>query len=67
MTTERWRYIEWDDGKQGAQLFDRESDPREYVNLASDAKHEKVLEEMKARMKKNWPQRVTGGEAKPKK
>jgi arylsulfatase A-like enzyme len=63
VTTERWRYIEWDDGKQGAQLFDRENDPHESVNLAADPKHETVLEEMKARMRKNWPVRVSGGVA----
>jgi iduronate 2-sulfatase len=61
VTTERWRYIEWDGGKQGVQLFDRETDPREYVNLADDPKHAKVLEEMKALARKNWPVPVTGG------
>jgi uncharacterized sulfatase len=67
VTTERWRYIEWDDGKQGVQLYDRETDPHEYVNVASDPGHEKVVEELKARMKRNWPVRVTGGEAPAKK
>ncbi len=66
-TTERWRYIEWDDGKAGTQLYDRESDPREYVNLAADPKHEKTVEEMKALVKKNWPVRVHGGQAPEKK
>ena len=37
--------------------------PHEYVNLAFDPKHEKILEEMRGRMKKNWPTRVVGGEA----
>jgi uncharacterized sulfatase len=32
--TERWRYTEWDDGKQGRELYDHENDPQEYTNLA---------------------------------
>jgi iduronate 2-sulfatase len=67
VTTERWRYIEWDDGKQGSQLYDRDRDLHEYVNLAADPGYEKVVEEMKTRMKKNWPLRVAGGEAPSKK
>jgi hypothetical protein len=36
------------------------------VNLVNDPKHAKVVEEMKALVKKNWPVRIVGGEA-PKK
>jgi len=61
VSTEKWRYIEWDGGKEGVELYNRESDPREYVNLASDPKQATVLEEMKAHARKNWPVRVTGG------
>ena len=45
--TERWRYTEWDDGKQGAQLYDHDADPQELHNLAGDAKYAKSVEEMK--------------------
>ncbi len=65
--TERWRYIEWDGGAQGTQLYDHDADPREQKNLAADPQHAKVMEELKAHVKKNWPVRVTGGEAPPKK
>src|SRR5437879_2618378 len=61
--TERWRYIEWDDGKKGAQLYDHDADPQEIHNLANDPKYAKVAEEMKALVKKNWPVRIQGGEA----
>ena len=61
--TKGWRYTEWDDGKKGAQLYDHDADPHELTNLASDPKHAKVVEEMKALVKKNWPMRVEGGKA----
>jgi uncharacterized sulfatase len=65
--TERWRYVEWDDGQKGAELFDHDADPRELRNLASDPAHAKALEELKGLVKRNWPARVTGGESAPKK
>ena len=34
--TERWRYTEWDEGRQGAELYDHDSDPAEMKNLAND-------------------------------
>ncbi len=45
--TERWRYVEWDDGKQGVQLYDHDRDPKEYVNLALDPKHAETVQAMK--------------------
>ncbi len=65
--TERWRYTEWDDGQQGAQLYDHEADPHEVHNLAGDPKYAAVVRDMKALVKKNWPVRVPGGQAPPKK
>jgi arylsulfatase A-like enzyme len=37
--TERWRYTEWDGGRSGTELYDQQSDPHEYHNLAGDGKH----------------------------
>jgi arylsulfatase A-like enzyme len=48
--TERWRYVEYDDG--GAMLFDRQKDPHELKNLASDPAHAKVVAEMKILLEK---------------
>ena len=61
--TERLRYSEWDDGAQGAQLYDHDKDPQELKNLATDLKHAKTVAEMRALVKQNWPVRIQGGEA----
>ena len=34
--TDRWRYTEWDDNKQGMELYDHQSDPCEYHNRGDD-------------------------------
>jgi iduronate 2-sulfatase len=45
--TERWRYTEWDDAKQGAELYDHDTDPRERHNLADDPEHTLVRKAMR--------------------
>jgi uncharacterized sulfatase len=52
--TERWRYTEWDDGKEGVQLYDMQNDPGELNNLANDPQHAEVLAGLKAMIKANW-------------
>jgi iduronate 2-sulfatase len=46
--TNRWRYVEWDGGAKGAQLFDEENDPAETKNLASNPAHATTVAELKA-------------------
>jgi iduronate 2-sulfatase len=36
LRTPRWRYTEWDEGREGRELYDHEADPRELKNLAED-------------------------------
>ena len=36
--TERYRYTEWNDGKEGDELYDYQADPKELKNLAQNAK-----------------------------
>ncbi|MCF8392129.1 MAG: sulfatase [Bacteroidales bacterium] len=43
----KWRYIEWDEGKKGRELYDEENDPVEYFNLAESPEYQEVVAEMK--------------------
>jgi iduronate 2-sulfatase len=52
--TERYRYIEWDNGREGAQLYDYATDPGEKNNLIHDPGHVQVAAELKALVRKNW-------------
>ena len=37
LRTPRWRYTEWDEGREGRELYDHENDPGELKNLAGEA------------------------------
>ncbi len=54
LRTERWHYIEWAEGKEGAQLYDHSNDPHEYTNLAHDPQHADTAREMAAMLKAGW-------------
>jgi uncharacterized sulfatase len=51
--TERWRYTEWDEGRQGVELYDHDNDPGEYYNLAHDARHSQVVAKLKKLLRQN--------------
>jgi iduronate 2-sulfatase len=61
--TPRWRYTEWDGGKQGTELYDHDADPKEMKNLAANPAQAAVVAELKVLVAKNWPERVEGGQA----
>lgn len=48
--TVRWRCTEWDEGRNGLELYDHESDPHEYVNLAEDPAHAATLQALRKRL-----------------
>ncbi len=45
--TPRYRYTEWDAGEFGVELYDYQSDPEEYTNLARVPGNEELLKRMK--------------------
>ena len=46
-----YRYIEWDDGNMGVELYDQKNDPVEYDNLAGKPEFASVMNEMKRKIK----------------
>jgi iduronate 2-sulfatase len=50
LRTDRYRYTEWDEGKQGVELYDHEKDPQEYTNLAKDAQHADTVKQLSTKL-----------------
>ena len=48
--TDRFRYIEWDEGKGGEQLYDYETDPDELHNLAAKPMQAERMKRMRTRL-----------------
>jgi arylsulfatase A-like enzyme len=51
VSTERWHYVQWDDGKAGEMLTDHLNDPHELKNLAADPAYAKTVAEMRELLK----------------
>ncbi len=51
LRTARWRYTEWDEGRQGRELYDHDADPRELTNLASDPAQAKTVDELSQQLR----------------
>ena len=49
--TERWHYVEWDEGRAGAMLCDTVNDPHELKNIVADPANAKTVQEMKSLLK----------------
>ena len=46
LRTPRWRYTEWDEGREGRELYDHERDSRELTNLADVPEHATVMADL---------------------
>jgi arylsulfatase A-like enzyme len=59
LRTPRWRYTEWDEGRQGRELYDHDTDPRELANLANNAAHAQTVaqlsQQLRAAVKTTFP------------
>ena len=53
--TARWRCTEWDEGRNGIELYDHEADPHEYTNLAQAPEHAFILKELRALLAQQLP------------
>lgn len=45
--TERYRYTEWDFGEKGIELYDHQSDPNEWYNLAANPEYVATIQRLK--------------------
>ncbi len=53
--TARWRCTEWDEGRNGIELYDHDADPGEFTNLAKDPQHAATLQELRALLAQRVP------------
>ena len=51
LRTERYRYIEWLEGKAGKELYDHANDSEEVTNLAGHRKHEELVASLSKKLK----------------
>ncbi len=51
LRTPRWRYTEWDEGKEGRELYDHDADPHELTNLADQPSQVTVVAELSAKLR----------------
>jgi iduronate 2-sulfatase len=50
LRTDRYRYTEWDGGKQGTELYDHQTDPQEFTNLSKDSRHADTVKQLSAKL-----------------
>ena len=59
LRTPRWRYTEWDQGREGRELYDHNTDPRELKNLADDPAHadtvKRLSRQLQAAVEETYP------------
>jgi iduronate 2-sulfatase len=51
LRTDRWRYTEWDEGREGRELYDHDVDPGELINLADKSEHARTVAALSTQLK----------------
>ena len=51
--TNKWRYTDWNEGKEGEELYDQIKDPKEFNNLESDPNYQQIKAELKTLLEEN--------------
>lgn len=52
--SDRYRYMRWEGGGGGEELYDHANDPREFTNLARSGAHRLALEQMREILRAGW-------------
>jgi hypothetical protein len=51
VTTDRWHYVEWENGKEGSMLLDLQNDSKELKNLVAEPSSSKTVQHLKELLK----------------
>jgi arylsulfatase A-like enzyme len=51
LRTSRFRYTEWDEGREGRELYDHDADPRELTNLAAVPAHATIVDDLSRQLR----------------
>jgi uncharacterized sulfatase len=51
--TNNWRYTEWNEGRDGSELYDHRSDSYEFTNLASDPEYSEIIKDLRQKLEQN--------------
>lgn len=54
LRTPRYRFTEWNDGRDGIELYDHDDDPHEYKNLAADPQQASTISELRQLLRDRW-------------
>ena len=54
----RYRYTEWDEGKLGSELYDYETDPKEFNNQANNPDYKSIVKELSEILHSNFSNNI---------
>lgn len=56
---DRYRYTEWNEGRDGVELYDYQIDPEEHVNRANDIEYTLIVKELSAKLHSSYdPEKI---------